>query len=51
MNKHLQPKSLHGNLLVLFQVPYLIDPNTGTQISDYRNILSYLFQTYSVAVV
>ncbi|XP_044511234.1 uncharacterized protein LOC123229473 [Mangifera indica] len=33
------------------EVPYLIDPNTGTQISDYRNILSYLFQTYSVAVV
>ncbi|KAM7278261.1 hypothetical protein ACFE04_005395 [Oxalis oulophora] len=30
------------------EVPYLIDPNTGTLIGDYKNILSYLFQTYSL---
>ncbi|KAA8538760.1 hypothetical protein F0562_028345 [Nyssa sinensis] len=29
------------------EVPYIIDPNTGTQIGDYKKILSYLFQTYS----
>lgn len=29
------------------EVPYLIDPNSGTQLSNYRKILSYLFQTYS----
>ncbi|XP_031259817.1 glutathione S-transferase-like protein tpcF isoform X2 [Pistacia vera] len=33
------------------EVPYLIDPNTGTQIGDYKNILSYLFQTYSMSAV
>ncbi|GAV79360.1 GST_N_3 domain-containing protein [Cephalotus follicularis] len=33
------------------EVPYLIDPNTGAQISDYKKILFYLFQTYSVATV
>lgn len=33
------------------EVPYLIDPNTGTHIGDYKKILSYLFQTYSVAIV
>lgn len=31
------------------EVPYLIDPNTGTQIGDYKKILSYLFQTYSAS--
>ncbi|KAL5559843.1 hypothetical protein UlMin_036054 [Ulmus minor] len=31
------------------EVPYLIDPNTGTQVGDHKKILSYLFQTYSVA--
>ncbi|XP_052203568.1 uncharacterized protein LOC127808900 [Diospyros lotus] len=29
------------------EVPYIIDPNTGTQMGDYKKILSYLFQTYS----
>ncbi|XP_016483351.1 uncharacterized protein LOC107804049 isoform X2 [Nicotiana tabacum] len=29
-------------------VPYLVDPNTGTQIGDYKKIISYLFQTYSL---
>ncbi|KAL6297271.1 hypothetical protein ACE6H2_005413 [Prunus campanulata] len=33
------------------EVPYLIDPNTGTQVGDYKKILSYLFQTYSAATV
>nr|XP_048331362.1 uncharacterized protein LOC107421442 [Ziziphus jujuba var. spinosa] len=31
------------------EVPYLIDPNTGTQVGEYKKILSYLFQTYSTA--
>ncbi|KAF9670559.1 hypothetical protein SADUNF_Sadunf13G0081600 [Salix dunnii] len=31
------------------EVPYLIDPNTGAEIGDYRKILAYLFQTYSAA--
>ncbi|KAL2497456.1 Thioredoxin family protein [Abeliophyllum distichum] len=31
------------------QVPYLVDPNTGTQIGDYKKIILYLFQTYSFA--
>ncbi|GMQ02044.1 hypothetical protein CsSME_00048459 [Camellia sinensis var. sinensis] len=30
------------------EVPYIIDPNTGTQIGDYKKILSYLVQTYSM---
>ncbi|OIT06581.1 PREDICTED: uncharacterized protein LOC109212304 [Nicotiana attenuata] len=30
------------------EVPYLVDPNTGTQIGDYKKIISYLFQTYSL---
>nr|XP_033507996.1 uncharacterized protein LOC104118509 isoform X1 [Nicotiana tomentosiformis] len=30
------------------EVPYLVDPNTGTQIGDYKKITSYLFQTYSL---
>ncbi|XP_058195573.1 uncharacterized protein LOC131311938 isoform X2 [Rhododendron vialii] len=30
-------------------VPYIVDPNTGTQIGDYKKILSYLFQTYAMA--
>ncbi|KAK3142523.1 hypothetical protein QOZ80_4BG0347640 [Eleusine coracana subsp. coracana] len=31
------------------QVPYLIDPNTGFQSSDYKKILTYLFQQYSTS--
>ncbi|XP_039070246.1 uncharacterized protein LOC120217107 isoform X2 [Hibiscus syriacus] len=31
------------------QVPYIIDPNTNTQLGDYKKILSYLFNTYSSA--
>lgn len=31
------------------EVPYLVDPNTGSQMGDYKKILSYLFQTYSIA--
>ncbi|KAI7996167.1 hypothetical protein LOK49_LG10G00739 [Camellia lanceoleosa] len=34
---------------ILQTVPYIIDPNTGTQIGDYKKILSYLVQTYSTA--
>ncbi|GAB2290325.1 hypothetical protein Dimus_024605 [Dionaea muscipula] len=30
------------------EVPYLIDPNTGTKLGDYKKILSYLLNTYSV---
>lgn len=30
------------------EVPYIIDPNTGTQVGGYKKILSYLFQTYSM---
>ncbi|RLM66464.1 uncharacterized protein C2845_PM16G08610 [Panicum miliaceum] len=30
------------------QVPYLIDLNTGFQSGDYKKILSYLFQQYSI---
>ncbi|OMO79001.1 Thioredoxin-like protein [Corchorus olitorius] len=33
------------------EVPYIIDPNTGTQMGDYKKISSYLFKTYSVATV
>ncbi|XP_022733586.1 uncharacterized protein LOC111287349 isoform X3 [Durio zibethinus] len=33
------------------EVPYIMDPNTGTQIGDYKKILSYLFKTYSAATV
>ncbi|XP_010930429.1 uncharacterized protein [Elaeis guineensis] len=29
------------------EVPYLVDPNTGFRLGDYKKILSYLFQTYS----
>lgn len=31
------------------EVPYLVDPNTGTKIGDYKKILSYLFLKYSTA--
>lgn len=31
------------------EVPYLIDPNTSTQIGDHKKILSYLFKTYSAS--
>ncbi|KAG9152801.1 hypothetical protein Leryth_017632 [Lithospermum erythrorhizon] len=31
------------------EVPFLADPNTGKQISDYKKIVSYLIETYSVA--
>ncbi|XVF30152.1 hypothetical protein REPUB_Repub16aG0032600 [Reevesia pubescens] len=33
------------------EVPYIIDPNTGTQIGYYKKILSYLFKTYSATTV
>ncbi|KAG8378521.1 hypothetical protein BUALT_Bualt08G0145700 [Buddleja alternifolia] len=29
------------------EVPYLVDPNTGMEIGEYKKIISYLFQTYS----
>lgn len=32
------------------EVPYIIDPNTNTQIGDYEKILAYLFRTYSATV-
>lgn len=31
------------------EVPYLVDPNTGTRIGDYKKIMSYLFHKYSAA--
>ncbi|KAL9255057.1 hypothetical protein AKJ16_DCAP10352 [Drosera capensis] len=30
------------------EVPYLVDPNTGTNVGDYKKILAYLFKTYSI---
>ncbi|KAI9073378.1 hypothetical protein K1719_044657 [Acacia pycnantha] len=33
------------------EVPYFIDRNTGFQSGDYKMIISYLFQTYSVATM
>ncbi|KAK8580084.1 hypothetical protein V6N13_143217 [Hibiscus sabdariffa] len=33
------------------EVPYIIDPNTNTEVGDYKKILSYLFNTYSAATV
>ncbi|MED6132720.1 hypothetical protein PIB30_021546 [Stylosanthes scabra] len=33
------------------EVPYMIDHNTGFQSGDYKIILSYLFETYSTAIV
>lgn len=33
------------------EVPFIIDPNTGMQIGDYKKILSYLFQTYAMVTV
>ncbi|OEL32214.1 hypothetical protein BAE44_0006766 [Dichanthelium oligosanthes] len=35
--------------VILLQVPYLIDLNTGFQSGDYKKILSYLFQQYSIS--
>ncbi|KAJ0977216.1 hypothetical protein J5N97_012690 [Dioscorea zingiberensis] len=29
------------------EIPYLVDPNTGVQMGDYKKILSYLFREYS----
>ncbi|CAL1409916.1 unnamed protein product [Linum trigynum] len=29
------------------EVPFLVDPNTGVQLGDYKKMLVYLFQTYS----
>lgn len=29
------------------QVPYLVDHNTGMEIGEYKEIVSYLFRTYS----
>ncbi|KAF8025466.1 hypothetical protein BT93_F2337 [Corymbia citriodora subsp. variegata] len=31
------------------EVPFMIDPNTGTEMGDYKKILDYLFQTYASA--
>ncbi|KAI3417444.1 uncharacterized protein J3R85_014385 [Psidium guajava] len=31
------------------EVPFIIDPNTGTKTGDHKKILDYLFQTYSSA--
>ncbi|XP_030468009.2 uncharacterized protein LOC115686755 [Syzygium oleosum] len=31
------------------EVPFIIDPNTGAKMGDYKKILDYLFQTYSSA--
>lgn len=31
------------------EVPYLVDPNTGEKMGDYKKIINYLFQTYSTA--
>ncbi|XP_061339650.1 uncharacterized protein LOC133286271 [Gastrolobium bilobum] len=33
------------------EVPYFIDHNTGFRSGDYKMILSYLFETYSAAIV
>lgn len=33
--------------ILILQVPFLVDPNTGARIGDYKNILAYLFTTYS----
>ncbi|KAK5832412.1 hypothetical protein E1A91_A05G268800v1 [Gossypium mustelinum] len=33
------------------EVPYIIDPNTKTQLGDFKKILSYLFSTYSAAAI
>ncbi|XP_077249715.1 thioredoxin family protein [Tasmannia lanceolata] len=30
------------------EVPYLVDPNTGAKLGNYKEILPYLFQTYSI---
>jgi anaphase-promoting complex subunit 7 len=30
-------------------VPYIIDPNTGVQMSDSEKIIEYLYSTYSTA--
>lgn len=38
--KYLNPK---------YQVPYFIDPNTGFETGNYKQILSHIFQTYSAA--
>ncbi|KAL1196015.1 hypothetical protein V5N11_021706 [Cardamine amara subsp. amara] len=31
------------------KVPFLVDPNTGVQLGDYKEILAYLFKNYSLA--
>ncbi|KDP45650.1 hypothetical protein JCGZ_17257 [Jatropha curcas] len=31
------------------EVPFLVDPNTGTRIGDYKKILAYIFEAYSTA--
>ncbi|KAG8633599.1 uncharacterized protein LOC110607003 isoform X2 [Manihot esculenta] len=33
------------------EVPFLVDPNTGARIGSYKNILAYLFTTYSAAAI
>lgn len=35
--------------ILILQVPFLVDPNTGARIGNYKNILAYLFTTYSAA--
>lgn len=42
---HLRRK-LTSSVLVCAQVPYLVDPNTGTSIGDSEKIVEYLFKTY-----
>jgi hypothetical protein len=37
------------DIVWVFQVPYLVDPNTGFQSGDHKKILSYLFQQYSIS--
>ncbi|KAG6578307.1 hypothetical protein SDJN03_22755, partial [Cucurbita argyrosperma subsp. sororia] len=33
------------------EVPYFIDPNTGIETGNYKQILSHIFQTYSAATL
>ncbi|KZV37327.1 hypothetical protein F511_01195 [Dorcoceras hygrometricum] len=32
-----------------YKVPYLVDPNTGMESGQYKKIIAYLVQTYSIA--
>jgi hypothetical protein len=42
-------RKLTSSVLVCAQVPYLVDPNTGTSIGDSEKIVEYLFKTYGQA--